>query len=103
MKNSTLAIVAVAAETPEKPRNPATIEMTRKMRAHFSMALSSDLGSENAISPKMFQMPGAGCICATVEAETKVYARQGFYALPKFHIVELQTVATARRILAGDE
>ena len=35
--NNTFAIVAVADEIPEKPRKPATTEMARKMRAHFSM------------------------------------------------------------------
>jgi hypothetical protein len=39
MAKSTLAIVAVAADTPEKPRKPAISETTRKIRAHFSTAM----------------------------------------------------------------
>lgn len=35
--NRTLAIFDVAADTPEKPKNPATIEITRKIKAHFSI------------------------------------------------------------------
>jgi hypothetical protein len=33
---------AVAAETPEKPKKPAMIEITKKIRAHFSMTWSCD-------------------------------------------------------------
>lgn len=36
----TRAIVAVAAETPEKPKKPAMIEITKNIRAHFSMTSS---------------------------------------------------------------
>ena len=32
-------VAAVAAETPEKPRKPAISDMTRKIKAHFSMAV----------------------------------------------------------------
>ena len=39
MAKSTLAIVALAADTPEKPRKPAISEMTMKIRAYFSMAM----------------------------------------------------------------
>lgn len=37
MPKSTRAIVAVAAEMPEKPKKPATIEITRNIKAHFNM------------------------------------------------------------------
>lgn len=39
MKNSTLAIPAAAAETPLKPKNPATMEMMKKIRAHLSIGM----------------------------------------------------------------
>ena len=40
MKNRVLAIPAVAADTPEKPKMPAMIEMTRNSRASFNMVAS---------------------------------------------------------------
>lgn len=40
MPKRTRAIVAVAAETPEKPKKPAMIEITKNIRAHFSMTSS---------------------------------------------------------------
>ena len=38
MKNRIFAIPAVAAERPEKPKKPATREITKKISAHFSIA-----------------------------------------------------------------
>jgi hypothetical protein len=37
MKNRIRAMLADAAEIPVKPNTPATMEMTRKIKAHFSM------------------------------------------------------------------
>jgi hypothetical protein len=36
MKNRILAIPSVAAERPEKPKKPATTEITKKISAHFN-------------------------------------------------------------------
>lgn len=38
IKNSILAIPAVAAETPEKPKKPATREIKKKIKAHFNIS-----------------------------------------------------------------
>ena len=38
MKNRIFAMPAVAAERPLNPKKPATIEITKKIRAHLSMA-----------------------------------------------------------------
>jgi hypothetical protein len=35
--NSIFAIPAVAADTPENPKKPATIEIKKKISAHFSI------------------------------------------------------------------
>jgi hypothetical protein len=43
MKNRTLAIPAVAAERPEKPKKPATMEITKKISAHFNTYSSLSL------------------------------------------------------------
>ena len=37
MKNRILAIRAEAADTPEKPKNPATNDITKNMRANLSI------------------------------------------------------------------
>ncbi|EEF23172.1 conserved hypothetical protein [Ricinus communis] len=47
MPKRTRAIVAVAAEMPEKPKKPAISEMTKNMRAHLSMEVSSVLDAED--------------------------------------------------------
>lgn len=38
MPNKIFAMPAVAEETPEKPKNPATTEITAAIKAHFNMA-----------------------------------------------------------------
>lgn len=37
MKNKILAIRAEVADTPEKPKKPATNDITKNIRAHFSI------------------------------------------------------------------
>jgi len=37
MPKRTRAIVAVAADTPEKPKKPAISEITKNIKAHFNM------------------------------------------------------------------
>lgn len=39
-KNNHFAIVAAPADTPEKPKNPATAEMMKNISAHFNIATS---------------------------------------------------------------
>jgi len=38
--NKILATLAVAADTPENPKKPATSEITKNIRAHFNMTWS---------------------------------------------------------------
>src|SRR5690606_27003502 len=62
MAKRTFATVALAAETPEKPRKPATSEMTKKIRAHLSIMASPFLkrraGGQN--------VPAAGTGCGEI-------------------------------------
>jgi hypothetical protein len=41
MKNRTFAILADAAATPENPKNPATIDITKNIKAHLNIDRSS--------------------------------------------------------------
>jgi hypothetical protein len=49
IKNRILAIPAVADDTPEKPKKPATSETTKKMSASFSMLTSLGEGRQPGV------------------------------------------------------
>lgn len=67
------------------------------------LELGNDWGSENATPGTMFQAARKAAYAQQLAVNSKHSPFQGFCASSKFHIVEWQTVANARRILAGSE